>query len=156
MSRYSKTGRRRLYPLPVEAIFDHPEYVALPSAGRGMLWSLCEHFWKSKCAPLPRDDDQLFAIARAHRPTWRAWRTVILRIFNDCAPDLVSYHKLRDAKGTSLSIGSQKARSNKRLAQLLESVPADPGPALSIPAQQQARPATPAKAPRRVMVDRRR
>jgi hypothetical protein len=65
------------YPIPLYDLWGDPRYVALPSAARGMLLSLCENFWKSACAPLPRDDDQLFSLARAHRPTWRLWREMV-------------------------------------------------------------------------------
>jgi hypothetical protein len=56
--------RRQLYPLPVEDLFSNPAYIALPATGRGMLLSLCEHFWKTECLRRPCDDDQLFAIGR--------------------------------------------------------------------------------------------
>jgi hypothetical protein len=99
---------KKLWPLPVQGIFENPDYIALPVAGRGMLWSLFEHFWRTDCKPLPIADDQLFAVARAHRPTWRHHRETILRIFNASQAELAAYKHARDNRLTHIKF-AQKA-----------------------------------------------
>lgn len=83
--------RRRLFPLPIEGIMDHPEFVALTSAGRGMLMTLIMHYWQSECRDLPTRDNDLFAIARADRAVWRKHKPVVLRIFEHVKPELDTY-----------------------------------------------------------------
>lgn len=147
---------KKLWPLPVNGLFSHPDYVALPTAGRGMLLSLCEHFWRTGCKPLPKDDDQLFAIARAHRPTWRHWKAPILKIFRDIEPELAGYYALRLAKGTTLSFASHKGQAKRRLQVVLDQATPAP-PALSIPHKSDRGPINP-PAPttkRKVLTDRR-
>jgi uncharacterized protein YdaU (DUF1376 family) len=108
-----------LYPLPVDELFRHPLYIALPSAAVGMLLRLCEHFWKTGCRPLPRDDDQLFALARAHRPTWRHHRADVLRVFEDTRPALVAYREARENGAQGLRIAAYNTNA-KRKARALE------------------------------------
>jgi hypothetical protein len=100
--------RRRIYPMPVEGILDHPDAMALPSAGYGMLLRLVYHFWQTMCRPLPVSDDQLYSIARAHRPTWRRWKPTIMRVFEDIRPELEAYFTLREARRTTLRFAGQK------------------------------------------------
>lgn len=100
--------RKPLYPLPVEDLFRHPAYIALPCAARGMLLSLIEHFWRTDCRPMPLAEDQLFAIARAHRPTWRHHKAHVLEVFADVSPGMRAYFDLREAKGTSIGFASAK------------------------------------------------
>ena len=100
-------ARRRLYPMPVEALFDHPAYKALPAAGAGLVNRLLEHFWLTDCRPLPNDEGQLFAIARAHRPTWQHYKTEIMKIFHDVAPEMQQYHAEREARRTQLRIAAR-------------------------------------------------
>jgi hypothetical protein len=100
--------RRLLFELPVDALFNHRDYVALPAAGRGMLLSLCEHFWRSGCHQLPRDDDQLFALARAHRPTWRHHKAAILQVFEAIRPELERYHRRRENAAAGLAIAAHR------------------------------------------------
>lgn len=101
--------RRRLYTLPIEPIIDHPRYIALPAAGAGILWRLIVHFWQTDCAPLPTQDDQLVAIARAHKPTWCAWKEDVLLIFNDVAPALSSSMSARITGASHLRIVAWRA-----------------------------------------------
>lgn len=88
--------------MPVGELFDNPAYITLPVGGRGMLLSMCEYFWRGACKSFPRDDDQLFAIARAHRPTWRHHKATILDVFNAWRPHAEAYWHLRDTKGTTI------------------------------------------------------
>jgi len=118
---------RKLFPMPVDGLFSHPDWIALPVAGRGMLMSLCEHFWRTDCRPLPRDDDQLFAVSRAHRPTWRHHKATILAIFADIRPALETYHHTRRDKKDQLRIassrGGQTKASRQKLSLIRESQP---------------------------------
>jgi hypothetical protein len=107
--------RRAAYPMPVESLFHHPAYVALPAAGRGMLFSMCEHFWRSACHERPTDEDQLFSIARAHRPTWRRHRATILEIFDAWAPVAARYHDTRTKRLAGLRIAAQTSVGARRL-----------------------------------------
>jgi uncharacterized protein YdaU (DUF1376 family) len=120
--------RKALYPMPVDGLFAHPEWVTLPCAARGMLMSICEHFWRGGCKPLPKDDDQLFAIARAHRPTWRHHKPVIVALFQDIRPELEAYWRARESKATTLDFARAKAAAQtnaKRRAQArLDAAPA--------------------------------
>jgi hypothetical protein len=84
---------QKLFPLPVDEIFSHPDWVALPAAGRGMFFSIVEHFWRTGCRPLPVCRDQLFCIARAHRPTWKSHKARILKLFEDVRPGLEDYYQ---------------------------------------------------------------
>lgn len=117
---------RKLYPMPVDGLFGHPDWVALPAAARGMLMSLCEHFWRTDCRPLPRDDDQLFAIARAHRPTWRHHKPMILSVFKTLEPELAAYWRLRETKGTTIRFVSEKGGAKTRAKALAEASSAPP------------------------------
>jgi hypothetical protein len=110
--------RRKLYPMPIEGLIDHPVARDLPAAAFGMLSRLCLHFWAAECRPLPKSEDELFAIARAHRPTWRRWKAQILKAFEDIRPELERYFQLRESKGTTLRLLSDRgyaARMRKRL-----------------------------------------
>lgn len=107
--------RRRLYPMPMEGIIDHPSAITLPAAGFGMLMRLSLHFWASECEPLPTSDDELQAIARAHRPTWRTWKAKILSVFDDVRPELEAYYLLRVQRRNHLSRLGNTAAGIKRL-----------------------------------------
>jgi hypothetical protein len=86
---------QKLFPLPVDEIFQHPDWVTLPSAGCGMFFNIVEHFWRTGCRPLPVCRDQLFCIARAHRPTWKTHKAQILKLFEDVRPGLEDYYQRR-------------------------------------------------------------
>lgn len=72
--------------MPIEELRDHPKMQNAPSAARGMLWELCAHFWISECAEFSRDEDTLRWIMKAHRPTFRIWKPVILAVFDEIRP----------------------------------------------------------------------
>lgn len=113
-----KPPRRRLYPMPVESLFDSPAWIAAPVALRGIVMSLCEHFWRTDCAPLPRDPDALFAIARAHRPTWSRHKATALALFESVAPELEAYWRRRESKTDQLALAAWRggARNAARSA----------------------------------------
>lgn len=80
--------RKNIPPMPIEIVARHPAVLALSAAGFGMLMRLSIHFWQTECRPLPTGDNELYCIARAHRPTWRRYKTSILRILADVKPEL--------------------------------------------------------------------
>lgn len=126
-------ARKPLYPLPVDALFHHPEWIALPSAGAGMLIRLCEHFWRTRCKPLPKDSDGLRAIARAHRPTWMHHEAAIREILADIEPELLAYYARREngRQGIAqLMENARAARARKRAAANLADAAPHPQSAL--------------------------
>jgi hypothetical protein len=101
-------ARRRLYPMPVEGFLDHPDFVAMPAAARGILFTLSLHFWQTECRPLPKSDIDKRHIGRAHGPTWSHWRVQILRVFEAVRPALEAYYGLRESHGTTIRFAGQR------------------------------------------------
>lgn len=108
--------RKKLFPMPVDGVIDHPQALAMPPASYGMLMRIVHHYWATHCAPLPLSDDQLFSIARAHRPTWRAWKPVILQVFEAVRPAMDAYYTQRTTKTAGLRISASKGAA-VRMAQ---------------------------------------
>lgn len=104
--------------MPVEALVDHPQFIALPAAGRGILLSLLLHFWTTELAPLPKSDRELRSIGRAHVPTWKHWGPSVLKVFAEVAPALESYYRLRQVRGTTLSVMAQMRGSRAKVKAL--------------------------------------
>ena len=129
-----RTKTRDLYPMPVHGLFNHPDYVNLPTAGRGMLLSICEHYWRGGCRWIPKDDDQLFAVARAHRPTWRHWKPQIIGIFDTIRPELDAYHRKRTGNRNGLIAAAHSANSRRHLKAIEESTARAQGISLRLPA----------------------
>jgi uncharacterized protein YdaU (DUF1376 family) len=92
-----------------------------------MLLSMLEHYWRTGCAPLPRDEDQLFAIARAHRPTWRRYKPVLLSIFEAVRPGLEAYHRKREGNYAGLIEASARSNSRRALKALQDKRPPHAG-----------------------------
>jgi hypothetical protein len=111
-------ARRKLYPMPIEGIVDHPDFIAMPAAGTGILFRLSLHFWRTQCRPLPIADHELRCIARAHSPTWRRWKSSVLKVFEAIRPELEAYYHLRESHGTTLSVMAQMRQSRQRLKAL--------------------------------------
>jgi hypothetical protein len=109
------TRRPALYPLPVDVVFNHPAYVVLPAAGRGMLLSLLENYWRGGCRWFPKSDDALFQWARAHRSTWRIHKAGILEVFNAARPELDAYHRKREGNRRGLVAAGQLGNATRRL-----------------------------------------
>jgi uncharacterized protein YdaU (DUF1376 family) len=152
-------ARRDIYPIPLQEMWENRAYIALPAAARGMLLTICEHFWKTGCVPLPKDDDQLFAIARAHRPTWRAHKAMILNIFKEIQPGLEAYFRKREGNRAGLIEASARSNSRRRLEALAEKRPSHAvvSGAVLIPkkdAIQSNRPAPPGQRERTRLTDR--
>jgi hypothetical protein len=95
---------RKLYPMPVQGILEHPDFIAMPAAGAGILFRLTLHYWQTGCRDLPKADHDLRAITRAHLATWSQWKAHVLRVFADVAPELARYHHERITKATTIKI----------------------------------------------------
>lgn len=124
-------SRRRIPPMPIEDLIDNPTRAAMPAAGRGMIDELCMHFWKTECRSFPMDEDTVFGIVRAHRPTWRHHRQDILKIFEEIRPKLEkALHNRTASIGTLRTLRDRRTaneRRNKLLADKTQTnVPAQP------------------------------
>ncbi len=106
--------RRRIPPMPIEALQDHPEAMTLPAAAFGMLTRLALHFWSTECRPLPVADHELRGVCRAHAPTWRHWKASILRIFEAVRPGLEAAWRARENRAGNLIRLSQRSSSMRR------------------------------------------
>jgi hypothetical protein len=80
--------KRKIDPMPIEDVYLHPEFIAMPPAGRGMLFTLLLHFWCSDCAPIPTSPGDLYGICRPNARVWATHKTVMLKIFNDVSPGM--------------------------------------------------------------------
>jgi hypothetical protein len=154
--------RRRLYPIPLEGLIDNPDFIAMPAAGRGILFSLVLHFWLTECRSLPTADHELRNIARAHAPTWRHWKAQVLKVFGNIRPSLEAYYSARENKAANLSRLGQRTISLRKAAALRKvNAPPDNIPAYAsgfIPKREPARPQRPPspenRPQRKLMVDR--
>jgi hypothetical protein len=103
--------------MPIEDLIDHPRAIALPIAGRGMVFELCTHFWKSECRSFPMDEDTIRGIVRAHRPTFRSHKAEILAIFADIRPRLEHAWRARQINHATLRAWNANRRANDRKKQ---------------------------------------
>ena len=106
--RAKPAKRRQFFPLPVTQLFEDAGIAALPSAAFGALLRLVLYFWFVECRPLPTSDRELRSIARAHTPTWNAYKSEIFRIFNNLKPELENYHHARVNKLYNCTIAQNK------------------------------------------------
>ena len=125
--------RRDAFPMPVASLFNHPEFIALPSSGRGMLITLLLHYWLSDCSPMPTSNARLFGIAHAHPPVWKEYQPVIMRIFYELKPELDAYFEYRKAKKSLIREIGAGAAARARAKRLKENAPATLDPAEAIP-----------------------
>jgi hypothetical protein len=148
-------ARRKIAPIPLEIVTDCPGASLLPAAAFGSLMRLVVHFWQSDCRPLPQSGDRLFVLASAHRPTWSHHKVEIMRIFNECAPQLEAALKARQNKLNVLAELRERGVAARRKRRLEKAIAA---PAVSEPAPAPRR-ETPAKeipaAPGRGFTERR-
>jgi uncharacterized protein YdaU (DUF1376 family) len=107
-------ARRKIPPMPIEGLYDHPEAMTLSAAAFGMLTRLALHFWSTECRPLPIADHELRGVCRAHSPTWRHWKASILRIFEAIRPELESTWQARENRVGNLIRLSQRSSSMRR------------------------------------------
>lgn len=99
--------------MPVEIIMDDPRMIALPAAGRGMLFNLIWHFWITECRSLPKSNAELFAIAGAHPSTWVKFKSEIIAIISDAAPALIKWRE--DRKKARLALATIRERGSGAL-----------------------------------------
>jgi hypothetical protein len=99
--------RNRLYPCPLDPILDHPDFVALPAAGAGMVLRLCGHAWQTAMRPLPDADHELRAISRAHLATWSAHKAEVLRVYEAWRPAAEAYYRQREGAARGLKIAAR-------------------------------------------------
>jgi hypothetical protein len=109
MGARKSATRREPWPLPIATLFTDPAWRSWSCAARGMAISILEHYWMTECRPLPTDRNQLFAIARGHPRTWRAYRDEIMRLVTECLPDLDAYRRQRLAAREGLRIVQRRA-----------------------------------------------
>lgn len=105
---------RKLYPMPVDGLFGHPDLLTMPAAGAGMVLRLLLHFWATDCRPLPKADHELKAIARAHTPTWVTWKSSVLKVVADMEPALVAYWNERTTKSKGLRIAAREGQAARK------------------------------------------
>ena len=90
--------KRKIEDMPVTDLYLHPEFIAMPPAGRGMLFTLLLHFWFSDCAPIPTSPGDLYGICRPNARVWATHKAVMLKVFNDVSPGMakrMAYKKMR-------------------------------------------------------------
>lgn len=125
-------ARRKIAPIPIDIVTDHAGVMALPVSAYGMLLKLVVHYWQTDCRALPADNDRLFSIAQAHRSTWVAHKSEIMRIFNESAPALEHAFQSRDNKMKALAILRERGHALRRKRKLEKAVAApasEPSPA---------------------------
>lgn len=113
-----RLARRRIPPMPIEELRDHPKIKAMPVSARGMIWELCAHFWETECVPFARNDDNLMAIMGAHRPTYRHWKATILSVFDDIRPRMEYLRDYRDQSIERLRQDTIKRRAAQKALRL--------------------------------------
>ena len=124
--------------MPIEFLHDDPRVIGLSAAAYGMLTRLLHHFWLTDCSPLPKDQQTLFVLSRAHKATWAQYRDDIRAILADAVPILMSAHerrehRLNNLKAMGVKGGSiihlrslqKKARAHVDDSQLLASRPTE-------------------------------
>jgi len=105
-------------PFPVAELLLNPDYIAMPSAGVGMLHRLLVHFWQTECRPLPTSTNELLQISRGHMPTWRSHSLSIHRILAIVLPEMERLKRDRDSRATNMikaQYASIAARRRNRL-----------------------------------------
>jgi hypothetical protein len=79
-----------------------------------MLNRLIWHYGVRECRPMPKADNDLQAIARAHRPTWIKERPEILAIFADLAPKFEGSLVNRTAALVRLRVSSARGGAARK------------------------------------------
>ncbi len=115
--------------MPIEDLKDHPRAFALPSAARNMLHELCMHFWSIECRPFPMDEDTVFGIVRAHRPTFRHHKAEVLAIFKEIRPRLEHAWRARQTNHATPRAWNAARRANDRQRRLEAGETQAPAPA---------------------------
>lgn len=136
--------RRKIAPIPLEIVTDRADVMALPVSAYGMLLKLVVHYWQTDCRPLPADNDRLFSIATAHRSTWVAHKSEIMRIVVECAPALEHALKARQNKLNVLAELRERGHAASRKRKLEKAIAAAAGDPAPAPRRDQAAKEAPA------------
>ena len=136
-------AKAKAHPSPVEHLFRDPDYRALPVAGVGMVMRLIEHHHMTGCRPLPSSRDELHAIARAHRRTWKLHCDSVLAIVARYAPHALAYRVQRETAHESLRAAATAAHARRKAKRIMEAATLAP-PAWQTP---RLEPAPPRPAP---------
>lgn len=99
----------------------HPDFIALPCAGAGMVFRLALHVWETGCRPLPRSDHDLMAIARANRATWKVHVASIKSVIAAAIPELEHALHARRSRAHHLIEAQQASIAQRREARLARS-----------------------------------
>ena len=109
--------------MPVAGLYDHPEFIRATAATRGMICTLCLHYWLTECMPLPTQPARLFIAAGGDPRAWHYHKEVVLRIFNDIQPELDAYFDARERNKTTLHRLAARAKSGRKARALEENAP---------------------------------
>ena len=121
--------RRKIPAFPLHLLADHPAALALPAAGFGMLCRLIIHFWLTDCKPIPKNNDELASVMRAHKPTLSVWRDQILLIFADLRPQIEQHLKNYKTKISTIKRIGQRGNDTRRAQAMQDRVVALPAAA---------------------------
>lgn len=105
---------RKLYPVPLQDVWDHPDFERMPAAATGMLYRLIQYYWRGACHSIPASENELRMVCRAHFATWKEWQPVILKVFSDVRPSLDAYHAFRTGTRQRLRIAAREAGAVKQ------------------------------------------
>lgn len=93
-------NRKRLFPMPVEAIIDHPRLIMTPTPLFGAVMRLLLHYWASECEPLPEERLELQSIGRMPERMMRDHGDFIRQVVADLLPALDKYYAVRVSRAT--------------------------------------------------------
>jgi hypothetical protein len=125
--------------MPVEGVVDHPAFIALPVAGRGMLFTLLLYYWKTECRELSLSPAELFAVVRAHPTTWGTHKSVIMQIFEDLRPELYEYLQRRQQRRSIMQEVGARAAAKAHTKRLQKNAPAQLPDTEQTPAREKER-----------------
>jgi len=116
-----------MFPMPVQALMDHPEFHQMSAAACGMTVRLVFHYWRTECAELP-SKGELYCVCRPHRRTWASHYPQMMRIFNEIRPGLDRYFAERSARKSIIQSVQANQAAKRRGKSLAEKAPprADP------------------------------
>ena len=114
--------RPKIPPIPLEELWIRPEWIGLPTAARGSLFSRLEHYWRTECRPLPTQNDMLAHLARAHMVTWRTHRKEVLGLLEIIRPGLERAYQTARYRSQSmhdaLSLAGQRSAGKRALKRI--------------------------------------
>lgn len=117
-------ARRKIPPMPIEELIDHPRVILLPVAAFGMLTKVLMRFWAGECKRRHGSPAELFAWSEAHRATFSSHKQELQAILADLYP--LYEHKwavrLQKNEGVRLLLArASAAKARRRLEKKLAS-----------------------------------